>query len=61
MKLTKYEKETIILFNEAEDQVNVFTYNVSLKRRLANFSRQYPGFINKIRHTALLIYFFSPA
>ena len=24
MKLTKYEKETIILFNEAEDQVNVF-------------------------------------
>lgn len=42
MKLTKYEKETIILFNEAEDQVNVFTYNVSLKRRLANFSRKYP-------------------
>lgn len=42
MKLTKYEKETIILFNEAEDQVDVFTYNVSLKRRLANFSRKYP-------------------
>ena len=39
MKLTKYEKETIILFDEAED---VFTYNVSLKRRLANFSRKYP-------------------
>jgi len=43
LKLTKYEKETIILFNEAEDQVNVFTYNVSLKRRLANFSMKYPG------------------
>ena len=42
MKLTKYEKETIILFNEAEDHVDVFTYNVSLKRRLANFSRKYP-------------------
>ena len=42
MKLTKYEKETIILFNEAEDQVDVFTYNVSLKRRSANFSRKYP-------------------
>ena len=42
MKLTKYEKETIILFNEAEDQADVFTYNVSLKRRLANFSRKYP-------------------
>lgn len=42
MKLTKYEKETIILFDEAENQVDVFTYNVSLKRRLANFSRKYP-------------------
>lgn len=41
MKLIKYEKETIILFNEAEDQVEVFTYNVNLKRRLANYSRKY--------------------
>ena len=46
MKLTKYEKETIILFNEAEDQVNVFTYNVSLKRRLLTLAgniRSYAG------------------
>ena len=42
MKLTKSEKETIILFNETEDQVNIYTYNVSLKRRLANFSKKYP-------------------
>lgn len=47
MKLTKYEKETIILFNEAEDQVDVFTYNVNLKRRLANFSRKYPELCRK--------------
>ena len=42
MKLTKSEKETIILFNETEDQVNIYTYNASLKRRLANFSKKYP-------------------
>lgn len=42
LKLTKSEKETIILFNETEDQVNIYTYNASLKRRLANFSKKYP-------------------
>lgn len=26
MKLTKYEKETIILFNEAEDTASIYTY-----------------------------------
>ena len=41
LKLTKSEKETIILFNETEDQVNIYTYNVSLKRRLANFRKKY--------------------
>ena len=40
MKLTKYEKETIILFNEAEDTAS--TYNAGLKKRLAAFSRKYP-------------------
>ena len=27
MRLTKYEKETIILFNESEDAASVYTYN----------------------------------
>ena len=42
MKLTKYEKETIILFNEAEDTSSIYTYNTGLKKRLAAFSRKYP-------------------
>ena len=42
MKLTKYEKETIILFNEAEDTASIYTYNAGLKKRLAAFSRKYP-------------------
>ena len=42
MQLTKYEKETIILFNESEDEASIYTYNAGLKTRLANFSRKYP-------------------
>lgn len=30
MTLTKYEKETIILFNEGEDTAHIQTYNAGL-------------------------------
>ena len=42
MKLTKYEKENISNWNEAENLDSVYTFNTSLKRRLADFSRKYP-------------------
>lgn len=42
MRLTKSEKETIILFNESEDEASIYTYNTGLKNRLKKFSRQYP-------------------
>ena len=41
-KLSKYEKETIINWNEAEDTVSIYTFKADLKRRLAEFSRKYP-------------------
>ena len=41
-KLSKYEKETIINWNEAEDTASIYTFNADLKRRLAEFSRKYP-------------------
>ena len=44
MRLTKYEKETIILFNESEDAASVYTYNAGLKTRLAKFIKEYPQF-----------------
>lgn len=44
MKLTKYEKETIILTSEGDDTYNVYTFNSALKRRLADFSKKYPDF-----------------
>lgn len=42
MKLTKYEKETIILTSEGDSTVNVYTFNQDLKRRLSKFSQKYP-------------------
>ena len=41
-KLSKYEKETIINWNEAEDTASIYTFNADLKHRLAEFSRKYP-------------------
>ena len=41
-KLTKYEKETIVLFNEGEDTAHIQTYNAGLRNRLAVFSKKYP-------------------
>ena len=42
MTLTKIEKETIILFNEGEREASIYTYNASLRKRLALFSKQHP-------------------
>ena len=41
-KLTKYEKETIILFNEADEEASIYTYNAGLRKRLAEFSKKHP-------------------
>jgi hypothetical protein len=50
-KLTKYEKETIINYNEGEQEAVIFTYNVDLKRRLEHFSRRYPALCYMTRST----------
>lgn len=41
-RLTKYEKETIILTNDGEIFWTVFTYNKRLQRRLMIFAEHYP-------------------
>ena len=41
-RLTKYEKETIILTNEEDDFWKVFTYSKGLQRKFMFFSEQYP-------------------
>ena len=43
MRLTKYEKETIIMTSEGDDTYSVYTFNAALKRRLADFAKKYPA------------------
>ena len=38
MKLSKYEKETIILTNEEDQYYSVYTFNQGLQKRLKNFA-----------------------
>ena len=42
MKMSKYEKETIFFYTEAEPKAGVFTYNVALKRQLAVLCESHP-------------------
>ena len=39
MKLSKYEKETIILTNEEDQYYSVYTFNQGLQKRLKNLQR----------------------
>ena len=38
MNLSRYEKETVIIFNEEENTAIIGTYNERLKKRLSEFS-----------------------
>lgn len=40
--LTKYEQETILNYNRGEQEAYVFTYDPSLKRRLADYAAAHP-------------------
>lgn len=41
-KLSSVEKETIIIFNEAENSATIETFNSKLKKRLQKLSEEYP-------------------
>ena len=47
--LSKLEMETIILFNEAEKQAEVFTYNGRMKRKLSELSKAIPDEVKRIK------------
>lgn len=40
--MAKGERETIIVFNEADDEVSLFTFNTGLKKRIAAFAKRFP-------------------
>lgn len=51
-KMSEYERETIIYFNESENDASIFTFDAGLKRRLADFGRKYPLLCYPTRITA---------
>lgn len=48
-RLTAIEKETIILFNEKEDTVEVYTYNGKIKRNIEKARSAAPSLYRLIR------------
>jgi hypothetical protein len=52
MKLTKYEKETIILTSEGDNCYSIYTFNQPLKRKLAEFAKKYPEYCKLENSTA---------
>lgn len=43
MNVTKYEQETIILFNEGEAMASIYTYNTGLQRTLISLCGSHPA------------------
>ena len=43
MNVTKYEQETIILFNEQEAAATIYTYNTGLRRTLISLCESHPA------------------
>lgn len=42
MSLSKYEKETIINYNETDEPASVYTFNAALQRKLDKLALEYP-------------------
>lgn len=42
MRLSRYEQETIISYNNEEETANVYTFNAVARRKLERLSREYP-------------------
>lgn len=46
--LSKYEKETVILYNQSNDRVNITTYDPVLRRKLSDFAAKYPDLCQRL-------------
>ncbi len=49
MKLTNYEKETLVSLNDAESTASIYTHNAALKKQLLELCRTHP---EQVRQTA---------
>ena len=48
MRLTKYEKETILRTSEGDDTWSIYTFNASLKRRLREYAGKHPDLCRQL-------------
>jgi len=46
-RVSREERETIILFNETDEPATIYTFNADLKRRLKAFAKKYPDLCRK--------------
>lgn len=49
--LTSFERETIMTYNNAEGEANVYTLNLSMRRKILQLATEYPDEV-KILHQA---------
>lgn len=47
MKLSPYEQETIILYNQAEEKAEVYTHDRKLMEKLTYLSQKYPEQVSR--------------
>ena len=47
-RLTKYEKETVLLYNQSQDPITICTYDPGLRRRLQEFAARYPELCRRV-------------
>ena len=55
MKLSLYEQETIILYNQAEATAEVYTHDPRLLEKLRRLAEKYPDQIMKKDHQTFLV------
>lgn len=62
MKLTRYEQETIINFNEEEKSASVYTHNRPLIRKLEKLAKERPGEVRlvKVSHLGQAVEYYVP-
>ncbi len=45
---TKYEKETVLLYNQSQDPITISTYDPGLRKRLREFATRYPELCRRV-------------
>lgn len=46
--MTKYEKETVILYNQSKCRVNITTYDPVLRRKLTEYAAKHPDLCKRL-------------